>query len=168
MHIKNLWLESCTQKIYQSCVIHYLYIRLNNFNGIVFQEIKYIDISHAIMFGTRLRNMLTKITHEFKSLFVINHKMRSKWLNLLLFCAPISQRRIITAKLYWWKTTCGIHRDIYNSLNRLWIKFLVSLLKWLFADRNSWRSINSITILIIETLRNVMILLEAHFMWKSW
>lgn len=52
-------------KIYQSCVIHYLYIRLNNFNGIVLQEIKNIDISYAIMFSARLGNMLFEITVEF-------------------------------------------------------------------------------------------------------
>lgn len=79
-------------------LLPYLYIGLNNFYGIVFQVIKNIDISHAIMFCTRLWNVLLKVRHEFKSLLIINHIMWPKRLNLLLFCASISQSWIIAVK----------------------------------------------------------------------
>lgn len=77
----------------------YLYVRLNNFHRVIFQVIKYVDISNAIMLGARLGHVLTKVTHEFESLLIINHIMRAEWLHLLLLRAPVSQCRIIAVKL---------------------------------------------------------------------
>lgn len=72
-----------------------LYGRLYNGDCVVFQVVKNIDMSNAIMLDSRLGHVLSKKAGEFESFLVEENKMWAKRLDLLLLCAAVNQSWIV-------------------------------------------------------------------------
>lgn len=74
----------------------HLYGRLNNRDGVVFQVVKNVDMSNAIMLDARLGNVLAKETAELEGFLVEEDEVRSKRLDLLLLRSTVDQSRIVS------------------------------------------------------------------------